>query len=689
MAKISTVESLIAAVGAHAGAARPIEAMTRAGFEFSGVPAQAIARGRSVPAVDPGILARMNAQLGPTPPVRVRVRASAPQAVARRAGRFAATASLDLAVANEVLAELWRVNTLKQELSASITAQLVTLASLRDLCTGVPEDADAAIGSLRFVSPPVLRPAADRVFLRLDAAFDLPVTGASPSSLRGVAHADIPLLFETVLDTERNQQRVRLALAATQAVATIDVDPNSPIRPRSEGAERDLEQRITRGVQLALLLNLNKISIPASIALPGPLNTGAAVIRQTAAACVTNGGRSILTAGFNIEPQSAAIPAQLANEAAPTAPANIRMGVDEEFVNEALGALITSGELERTINDKTPSGVPTIRVRRGRVQFRNGLMEVALDCTAKDACAFGKDLGFRATASVRATVFEGQLKLETSSLDFDLDNTDAIVCTLLGGLLGPFGLILSVTVLTVLAVINPSLPDASAPVATDTPPLPGSEQRLHVELLQAQVGDGSLITSGVARMEADTEHTFVYLKLVSGGRVPALQSPLAEAEVKLLELDRPAPAGDDVNIPPTSESETIVKRTLVLKSTTYEPLPDRLLGTQKTDTEGLVRFIVKPDSRAGTLTRTELREDLSSGRVISSRTSHTPVGGDRPDLGVTVTDRSGNILATRKLIQLNLAGKRLGTRENPVVVQVGRAIPPILGDVTRTGLTRG
>lgn len=683
MPRIATLESLIAAVGPHAGAARPIEDMTRAGFEFTGPPAQAIARGRVVPPLDPRILQQLNSTLGATPPIRVHVRPNVPDAVPRRAGRFAATAALDLAVANEVLAELWRVNTIKQELSASVTTQLVTLAALRDLCTGVPDAADAALGQLRFVAPPVLVPASNRVFIRLDVPFELPVTGSSPASLRGVLHANIPLLFETVFDTERNQRRIRLALAATEAAATFDVDANSAIRPRSDNAKRDLEQRFTRGVQLGILLNLNNVTIPASIALPGPLNTEAAFINQTAGASIATGNRSMLVVGFNIAADAAAIPAQLANELPPSPPANMRMGIDEEFVNEALAALITSGELARSINDKTPSGVPTIRVKSGRVLFRNGLIEFALDCTAKDACAFGKDLGFKATASVRPTVLEGQLKLETSSLDFDLDNTDAVLCTLLGGLLGPFGLILSVTVLTVLAVINPSLPDADVPVAIDTPPLPGSEQRLHVEMLQVQVANGSMITNGIARLEADTEHTFVYLKLVSGGRLPAVQSPVAEAEVKLLELDRPAPAGDDVVIPPTSESERVVNRTLVTKSSTYEPLPDRLLGTQKTDTQGLVRFIVKPDSRAGMLSRTEIREDIPTGRILSSRTTRTIVNGDRPDLGVTVTDRSGNVLATRKLVQLNLSGKRLGTRENPVVVQVGRTIPPILGDLTR------
>jgi hypothetical protein len=165
----------------------------------------------------------------------------------------------------------------------------------------------------------------------------------------------------------------------------------------------------------------------------------------------------------------------------------------------------------------------------------------------------------------------------------------------------------------------------------------------------------------------------VFLRII--GR-PGLGAPivgsglLSGVSVQLFELDNPAPAGDDAVIPPVGETDVIVGGREITDTNTYQPLADQSLGTQTTDTAGVVAFQVLPNRVAGVLTHTHTVEDLHDGGKTTSRTTHTSVA-DLPDYGVTVVGHSGRRLAIRQLVALNASGN-VGTATNPVDVLVDR-----------------
>lgn len=102
----------------------------------------------------------------------------------------------------------------------------------------------------------------------------------------------------------------------------------------------------------------------------------------------------------------------------------------------------------------------------------------------------------------------------------------------------------------------------------------------------------------------------------------------------------------------------------------YTPMTDHQLGSAVTDDEGFVAFASVARSVGGTFSYTKTIEEIHTGRVVSNVTTRTLVPDSRPDLGVTITAADGSVLATRLPVALNVADKRLGTRERPVQVRV-------------------
>jgi len=170
----------------------------------------------------------------------------------------------------------------------------------------------------------------------------------------------------------------------------------------------------------------------------------------------------------------------------------------------------------------------------------------------------------------------------------------------------------------------------------------------------------------------------VFLKIVgrSSSHVPVVGTgPLPGVAVQLFELDNPAPAGDDVVIPPVGETEQIVGFRDITDSATYAPAPDQVLGTQTTDAAGVAAFQVWPNRAGGTYTHTHTIENLRT-HTTTSTTTHRVIPERLPDYGVTVVGHSGKRLATRQLVQLNATGN-VGTAASPVVVLVDRDEPVI------------
>lgn len=364
-------------------------------------------------------------------------------------------------------------------------------------------------------------------------------------------------------------------------------------------------------------------------------------------------------------------PAGLAGVELPVAPSNLRAVIDQDFATDALEAVIESGELADFFNrvikrhSQGLSIVP-IEVHRGSVTFDQDSMRVVLDCTAVDACTGGKDLGFAASVSGTFELVDGELTFQSSHVDFDLDNSDAVICLLLSALTGPFGIVVTTAVLAFVAAYNPDGKDISTPTAFATL-LPGSESDAAVRVDRVSLRPGVMVVDGTAEVVANRERIFTYLRVVEGWPIAA---PLAGATVELIELDSPAPPGDDVVIPEAIERTQLNDKFEFTEVGVYTPMTDHQLGSAVTDDEGFVAFASVVRSVGGTFSYTKTIEEIHTGRVVSNVTTRTLVPEPRPDLGVTITAADGRVLATRLPVALNVADKRLGTRERPVQVRV-------------------
>jgi hypothetical protein len=74
-------------------------------------------------------------------------------------------------------------------------------------------------------------------------------------------------------------------------------------------------------------------------------------------------------------------------------------------------------------------------------------------------------------------------------------------------------------------------------------------------------------------------------------------------------------------------------------------------------------------------TKTTTTRDVHTDRLVSLRTQHIPIAEPGPDLGVTIRSPTGELLAQRRLVGLNVVSRRLGTFDHRVEVAVS---PPRL-----------
>jgi hypothetical protein len=223
-------------------------------------------------------------------------------------------------------------------------------------------------------------------------------------------------------------------------------------------------------------------------------------------------------------------------------------------------------------------------------------------------------------------------------------------------------------------------PPKSVNVSLAVTPLPGSETDWSVIMQQATATGGTLALDGAAALTTD-ERMFVYLRIEEQELFPLGPTPLTGAQVTLFELDDPAPPGDDVVIPHTGTTITATPKFTTEISSSYQPSPDQTIGTLATDDGGDVLFIINTATSGGTpalnnvggiVTTSRSQTDNYTGKLISSVTTHSYVLEGEPDFGVTITDKSGMVRATRRLIALNASGNRVGSKDSPVIVEVPR-----------------
>lgn len=668
MPTLDTWEKMISAASSFAGVAQPLAALKQAGYDFGGPVAEALSRPEAVQPLNPMIFHKLKQAYGPPPPIRIGVgRAPAVPDAPPSLGGYTARASIDLQIVNDILAELWRVQTFPNQVSVSELG----IGTLRSLCYGVPSGPDATIGDMVFTAPPRATAGSDNQHIQLDLAFNLPVSGTATASLTGVMHTQVLLAFETF--TEPGHGKHLIVLSRIAVNLTLEVDPTSEIRPVDANSQTSLESLFTIGLELLYADNRLTFALPADYTLPGFVSGASVTVWQTGAVSLNSNGRSYLIAGTSFESDPQANPDDLVGEQLPDTPANVRLVIDQAAANAPLQALIDSGDLANLINSRAASAVApfslaSIVVNSGHVTIGSANIAISLDCTMQGACAFGKDLGFTATISWTPQASGGTLTLANISADIDLDDVDVFVCTLLGALLGPFGILFTGIALSIAALINPSVPDQNLPLDELPPPLPGSEMVLQLNLSDATAADGELIVDGTAQLLPDASHYFIYLKLLDAGPRIFGNRPIGGAKVTLFELDNPAPAGDDVVAPPSIDTDVMKKKTEITESTTYEPTPDQFLDSQVTDANGLVRFAVHPNTIAGLYTDTTITSDIKTGDILSTVINQKVIGEALPDFGITVVNSEGVILITRQLIALNVTGNHVGTRQNPITV---------------------
>jgi hypothetical protein len=353
----------------------------------------------------------------------------------------------------------------------------------------------------------------------------------------------------------------------------------------------------------------------------------------------------------------------------------------EGFGTDALASVVKSGDLAAFINRlmwRHSGGFrpPTARVDGGRVAFLDGKLRASIDTRLVDACAFKKDLALTARVDGTPAIANGTLTLLASEVDLDLDNTDAFLCAVLNSIAGPVATVIAIAVLSLIAAYNPSASDLDIPIAETSDPLPGSDKVVDVELTKATITPGLLTAQGRLRLITDPNHVYAYLRVVERmGRL--LRFPVPGVNVALYELDDPPPAGDDVVVPETGETEVTTPKNETTTVVQYDPHPDQQLGTQVTDESGRVTFVVKANSTGGTQTTTKTTTETDTGKVVSRQSHQVPVTEAAPDLAVTITSPTGELLAQRRLVGLNVAAGRLGSFDHPVEVPVERT--PLVG----------
>jgi hypothetical protein len=679
MKNVSTFADFLSTVTPYLTLPQPLPAMRAAGIVFSGEVEAALERSHPASPIDPSVLPALEKIYGPPPKLNVNVaQQAAPEAKRPAAplatGGFRAVASATVAPVNDLLAELWRVKVIPDSIAPDVAAAAITIADLEANCSGVP--AGASIGDLLLTAPPLIRASAVSTNnVQFDVTFTLSILAAQPSQLTGTVHVQMPLDFQTFLDANGKERLWPSQNAIDGLTATLDVDASSQVQPRSAGNAANLAQ-IAGHAASAVLFNLvfvrNILTIPAEVPLPHRFPDSKVTISQAGAVTVRSNGTDYIIAGINVQNTQIVDANQLINVPLPTGANNIHAEANDDFAGDVLSALITSHGLEKYINGfaerHSPINVYPILVKGGQASVNLGTIDISIDCEAQGFCAFGTDLDFTATVSGSPSLANGTLTIDSSDMDFDLDNWDTFVCTITGALTGPFGLMLYVGMMGFLAAYNPSPSDPDYASSDSSGLLPNSEKYFNVSLTYVDANPRSLTADGVAALLSDTTDTFAYLRIVSGTSIGTAQ-PLKGATVELLELDSPAPAGDDVLVPATGETVVKTGKFLIDTVTSYEPLADQVLSTQVTDNFGFARFVGVVNRLGGIFTTNKSWEKFD-GTVMSQNTTTKLIGETKPDYGITVKDASGNTLASRQLITLNTTGTHLGSPDEPLVVLV-------------------
>ena len=687
MPTITSLEELLASLSPYLKSAQPLEAMKKAGFTFTGEVGRAVDSLRYV--IDPATAERLEKELASHLPIRLRIgkttKPSVPPVSRIVVGGFGAAGSIDLDSVNPVIDELYRVGTIPNAVSASETTSVIDLSKLSQLCANVPTAPDATLGGLEIITAPLVSASTVSTGnLNMVCEIKLPVLGSQPSFFQAKLNVEIPIgtlyIFTRIQDKDG---RLRFSIVGDGAQATLVVNPLSEIVPRSPADLDTLNNLVTTAVQYVLGLYCGPfkgtLSLPAELTLSSFPNT-LFKLTQAGGATVQSGQKSFVILGVNIANGQTVDPTQLTTVATPVAPFAFHGEIDEAFAADALTAVINSGDLAAYINRISSRHwwgdlLTAVQVNWGAVTFQDGNIDLTIGITLPYYC-LGLDLGVAASINGPPVISNGTMTIGANSVDLNV--SEGFWCALTG-IAALLGAILEIIFIAVDASEND--PVKTIPSSYSFAPLPGSYEDWTLAVQQASANNGTLTVDGTATLAADPGY-FIYLRIVTGNRVTGY-TPLANAQVTLMELDNPAPAGDDVAIPQTGTTIHTNSKFIIIDSTSYTATPDQVLGTKTTDDNGDVMFLVEPatssnpdglNQEGGVLSTTQTEIDLQTGETISDYNTTSIVPERFPDFGVAVTDPSGIVLATRQLVVLNAASTRIGTVQNPLLVVVSDGV---------------
>jgi hypothetical protein len=511
------------------------------------------------------------------------------------------------------------------------------------------------------------------------------------ASLLGTFHIALSLRVEV----DHNNGTVGLKFVpfvenpAPAGLADIDVAPGSQVQPISPDslhqyiqlADADLRREFTDKV-------LNGVTISPPFTIPGLDGVSLFLKQADIHTLAGDGGSVVVGMIFGDDPGTPDNLGDRANLELPfqLAEANVLARAHSALVDKALRAARESGSLQKAVDKGIADFQPGVSARitstyaevdTNVVKLRIGLFITGY-CVQPISVTYAIDLTF--------SVIDGRIVVTRH--DEVLGKAGAALLCLLTGLIlaiASLGAAVIALVLPIVRVAAGGLPDDPPPFTVsalfESPkPVPGTEVRAAVEVLQAAAIDHELLSNGRLTLDTDTRNTFVYA-LFSDVSGLGARTPIAGAKVELMDLDNPAPPHDDAVPPPVSVTESGGTRTTkVLRS--YVPGPNqRLLEPAFTREDGRVRFVLTPDdlrTTAGLAEFTVTRENLTTGAKFTTEERHTPVRESQPDMFFRITRTDGTTASTQSGSIANVgAGQHVGTADTPLRFEFGG---PVVSD---------
>jgi hypothetical protein len=707
MVTINTIQSLIAAYGDVILADDPIKALEKQGKIVS--PAL---QKRLNDAANQKILSqterqhwiqRLQALKAPgfSDQIRFKVGKS-PQVVFKKlsSGDYDLIVGVRVAVIDETLAGLYDTRTWPARLPPDQAQQIFPLSSLRTFSDDIPDVDGLQIGMLHLTAAPTIT-AVTSGRLVLHQAFELDVDVKQPglprftiTNLHGAIHMQIPVI------ARRNpfdiaKLIVEFGTPSDQDLddSHLEVNPASPVQPRDSESLAVLGAFVVDKLNLALIARTSlqpSISLCPNINVPLGSGFGLEVQRADARAVPSSDGDVVMVgvlAGTTSTPtEGAGEPSNLNFNPFATQASNVFVRVHEEFLNKVAGGALDY--IQEKIQKKTGDLPVDIQVKALRVKLKTtNKIRFILDAKIVDVCGFviqKKDLNFTATMTASVSVFNGEVKYETSGIDINYDNTDLAFCVLSASLelliavftknlfFGVFALF-NILVLLGAGAAEIFLPEPDegnfTGVFDPMENVPGTELLPRLEAVQVAVVEDSLQSFGLLTLRPDDLHTFIYLSLRR--QLSFFSQPIADALVSVVDQDAPQPPNDDAVF--KDESTTTINGNVTARVIFKFRARNETLAEGVTDKDGVVRLVIDRRTTAGTIIKTTLITEKGKEGTVR-KIEESSLIEERPDIFFRITlPGESTVRDTRQsgqtpFFQLNLNSRRLGEPDAPLTL---------------------